>query len=83
MDESVAAERVYNTEFKKLNPVEDVRQSSHKELTIDQIRDICSKKLTHAELKATCSEYGLRDVNGHSIEDLCSSSITYFENRSV
>ena len=81
MDESVAGSTVYNTEFKKLNLVEDVGQSGHRELTVDQIRDICTKKLSHAELKLKCVELNLQVLNGQSIEDMRSKLVNYFENQ--
>ena len=43
IDETVAGALVFNNEYKKLNPVEDVAQNGHKDLKIDEIRDICTK----------------------------------------
>ena len=79
MDQSVVGDVVYNTEFQKLNPILNVQQSGHKELTVDQLRDLCLKKLTNLELKSACNILNINTPNGLSIEDLRSLLINHFE----
>ena len=66
-------------QFLKLNPIFNVQQSGHKELTIDQLRDLCLKKLTNSELKSACNGLNINKSNGLSIEDLRSLLINHFE----
>lgn len=40
IDPSVAVEASFNTEFMKVNPIVNVRQSGHRDLNLDEVRDI-------------------------------------------
>ena len=70
IDPDVASDDVYNSEFNKLIPIEDIRQSGHKELSADIVHEICTKRITNVELKKICIRYGV-DVQGQlSNEDI-------------
>lgn len=70
IDPDVASNDVFNTEYKKLIHIEDVKQSGHKELSADIVHEICTKRITNAELKTICIHYGI-DVQGRpSNEDM-------------
>ena len=52
------------------NAIEDIRQSGHKELSVDIVHEICTKRITNVELKKICIRYGV-DVQGQlSNEDI-------------
>ena len=70
IDSDVAADNVWNTEFEKLATLNDVRQSGHKELSADVVHEICTKRITNAELKRFCQLSGIEVQGQQSNEDL-------------
>lgn len=80
IDDSVKAEKVFNTEFLKLNPIVDVQQSGHKEISLDEIRNICAGNFKNLELRQACDSFGIRVQPGLSNEDLRSMLLSHFEN---
>lgn len=77
----VANERVLNTEFIKLNTINDINPDNIHTLTIDGLNDLFNDVATKSDLKSACIELGLAASEKHSISDMRDALRQHFQDR--
>lgn len=83
MDPEIAAAKVINTEFVKLNTIRDLAQSGHKNIPTDEIRNLCARNLKKLDLQEACKNYAIPFLDSWSISDLRDALIQHFENNVI